>query len=612
MNESVKLGMEYNIGKVCKADDKCPFNYSRVITGPIELAIVFGFLEFLVEDCLKGQKVLLTSFRVAVLHKNNKFFDKISIELQPNEKSCFKAFIEELKNIVDKEQIQGYLSSMDKKVGVAGSYQVEELISFLNSNPTIYSTLLRITEGKSCSQIVEMLGVSITLLTPGSYYIKNEFKSTASIFTSEQTIYVSHDDNKQSTLYYTRNNKEFIPIPKAKPVQKAVFELPCGHLFNRRFDTPLKLREANPNANLVLKCPDKNCYYVISKVDAKKYLGDDYDTYYNVKELNETACIFDGRIVSNSIKVDSQHYICIKCMNCYLDYIKKKKFTYFDKEKNLNALKCPVPECKSTFTFKNFYSALPKKEIETIRARYNDNGPKKSLKKHCPLCKKEAKKEDKGVIEHECNTLYHKICLMEYVDKSYLTQGLHEIFCSVCVINFPSEDIAGLFSDSSDCLKRLKKNMEEKAVTLTCPFCGVLSQTLDYNNPTRKCKCGKSFCRYCRGHPGDKCFPRYKVIEDLLESYKFVFPCPRCLQFNVTQTKTMVTACVNCKARMCGECGADQDVIKYHGSKYHRPGCHNGKSNVNGTFDCPLCKIKECVKPGKLDCGELSKSEMPK
>jgi len=573
-----------------------------VITGPIELAILFRFLEFLVE----GQEFLISELKMSVLHSSSKVFNEISVKFNIEERKCFKAFTEELKKIVTKED------------GVKDNYQVEHMLSYLNENPITYNVLLRIIEAKTFAKIVKILRIPITQILPGTYYIQNNYESAAPIVGPDKVIYVCHNDNKQSTLYYIRNNKELTYPPNApsKPDKNAVFELQCGHIANKRFDRPLELRKVNPTANLVLKCPERNCFYVTNEKEAKKYLGDDYDAYFNVKEPNKLACIFDGKIDPTNISLDIEHFVCIKCMNCLLFYMEKKKFTYFNEKKELNQLKCPVPGCDYTSTLKDFYRAIQKEELKKILKSINeekkaDNQPKK----FCPVCNKNIIKKNKEVIEHEhdkCNAWYHKACLTNRLNEYSKTQGIHEIFCISCNMNFPSEDIANLFSGPNDCLKKLEENFREKAVTLICVYCGTLSQSIDYNNKTIKCKCGKKFCRYCGGDPNEHCFPRYKLIEELSKDYKCVLPCPRCLQLNVAQSKTLVTACVNCKARMCGECGADQEAIKYHGSRYHRPDCSSARYNIKGELYCPPCEKKKCTRPVELDGGEIPKSEMPK
>ena len=579
-----------------------------MITGPIELAIIFRFLEFLVEDHLKGQGVLINGFKMSVLHSSSKMFGEVSIKFNTKERKCFKTFIEELENIVRKKT-----GRINKEKEVADTYQVEQMLSYLNENPITCNMLLRITEAKRLTKIVEMLGISITKIVPKSYYIQDEHKRATSIFGPNKIIYVSHDDNKQSTLYYVRNNKELIPQSKSPP-KPIIFELKCGHIANKRLDNPLELRKNNPTANLVLKCPDKDCFYVTNEKEAKEYLKDDYDNYFNVKEPNKLACIFDGIIDSTNITLDSEHSACIRCMNCLLFYMEnKKKFTFFNEKKEPNPLKCPVPGCNYTSTFNDFYRAIERKRVEEILKKLNEESKVEfQPNKFCPMCNKTIKKKDKEVIEHEydkCNAWYHKACLRNHLDEYSKTRGLHEVFCISCNVNFPSEDIVNLLSAPNDCLKRLEENFREKAVTLICAFCGTLAQSIDCNSKTIKCKCGKKFCRYCGGDPNERCFPQYKLIEELSKDYKCVLPCPKCLQLNVAQEKTLVTVCVNCKARMCGECGANQEVIKYHGSKYHRPDCTSAKDYVKGELNCPFCKEKQCIRPGKLDRGELLESE---
>ena len=61
---------------------------------------------------------------------------------------------------------------------------------------------------------------------------------------------------------------------------------------------------------------------------------------------------------------------------------------------------------------------------------------------------------------------------------------------------------------------------------------------------------------------------------------------------------------------MCGECGADQEIINYHGSKYHRPNCSRSKIVVKEKLSCPLCnKGKKCKNPKDFDKGELVPEE---
>ena len=68
---------------------------------------------------------------------------------------------------------------------------------------------------------------------------------------------------------------------------------------------------------------------------------------------------------------------------------------------------------------------------------------------------------------------------------------------------------------------------------------------------------------------------------------------------------------MNCYITFCSECGADEEIIRYHGSKYHRPKCNKGKDIKEGLSVCPLCETKKCQMPNDLDDGELSKAEIP-
>eukprot|EP00826_Nyctotherus_ovalis_P052035 TRINITY_DN6550_c0_g2_i1.p1 TRINITY_DN6550_c0_g2~~TRINITY_DN6550_c0_g2_i1.p1 ORF type:complete len:204 (-),score=27.24 TRINITY_DN6550_c0_g2_i1:95-706(-) len=193
------------------------------------------------------------------------------------------------------------------------------------------------------------------------------------------------------------------------------------------------------------------------------------------------------------------------------------------------------------------------------------------------------------------------------------SKGIHNIMCKACKGHFTISEVCELFPKDSDIVVLLKRSYESMAVTLMCPGCKKFYRAEDCLKRMVKCECGKVICRLCAKVSSKNCYPRYEIIKSLSKVYhaEHVLPCPNCMQLNIFVKREKNAVCVNCYASFCGECGADAETIKCHGSKYHRPDCIRAKFKAKLPSACPLCSKKKCKAPGKLDNGELPKSEIP-
>ena len=413
-----------SINKLIKTEADCPFEFSRHVDGTLEFTIMLRFIEFLIHDHFEGKNILIGQFNTAVRHSSSAVFEKIKgVSFTSIEKQGFMELMKQLDEIL---KLTAKSEPQDPKMGTPGSYHVKKLIELFNKDQAACRILQKIVEAKNCKMISEFLGITIVTLSPDLKTI-SEFKGTSGIFKSDEIIYVNHIDNNACCLYYNpKRIDKLLPSSKSvviPPGRTCIFPLQCGHIWNIKFNNPMSIREANPNANLVLKCPEKLCFYVPNDELAKKILVDNYDDFYKPKKVNETACIFDGMINPSNIMIDKKHYMCVKCMNLFLSYKKnnpnpKNRFQYFNDKKVPNMLNCPYPGCTEKFGFKQFFRALDKSELQDIQKMLKGNSsivnPNKEI--YCLLDQKISGAESKDKIEHkQCKGSYHKSCLKKMI-----------------------------------------------------------------------------------------------------------------------------------------------------------------------------------------------------
>jgi len=578
-----------------KLDKESSFDCYRNVVGPIEFALIVRFLEFIIQSYEEGGIELLKEFKEAIL-TSSELFKNIRKEYIHNIE-VIKVFIEELYKIIE---------SHDDSFN---------LINLLNGNNEMCSELTQLIFGKHCEEICNFLNVPVTFIQAGEYRILKEYKPHSPIFSSDKIIYLYHKDDVNSCLFYSRgkiNLDASNPMPKVKLGKKPLletFELPCGHIWDTKTDTEqvLTLRHNNPTSNLILKCPNKECYHIINTQEAKSILNTQFDYYFPII-VNKSSCIIDGITDKPLIQMDTEHSVCVDCMRCLIKYKLEnplEHFEYFDDNNIISNMQCPVPDCSSKFSLELYFRLLEGKELAEIIKNHM-----KAFKTiTCAECNKQI--ENDNYTEHnECKAKYHKKCLLSNIVQCVENRGIHNVMCKGCEGHFEVSEVCSLFPKDSDIPALLKRNYEERAVSLKCPYCKKFNRNEDWQKRMIKCSCGKTICRLCIMSSSKNCYPRYEVIKSLYKIYhsEIILPCPNCMQLNIFIKKERIGVCVNCYANFCGECGADAEVIKYHGPKYHRPNCTRAKPKAKPV--CPLCSKKKCKVPGKLDNGELPKNEV--
>eukprot|EP00826_Nyctotherus_ovalis_P008309 TRINITY_DN12146_c0_g2_i8.p1 TRINITY_DN12146_c0_g2~~TRINITY_DN12146_c0_g2_i8.p1 ORF type:complete len:599 (+),score=134.50 TRINITY_DN12146_c0_g2_i8:428-2224(+) len=588
------VGKELAVGEFHAADESAPFKHCRNIVGPIEFAVFFRFMELLIEERVKGNEKVMSEF-------SDSMISTLSTSPAQSHIKAFKSVFQQLNTDFERKIV----AESTEKVpdSLKSSWPYIKSLATCFKNPEVSSAF---SEGKK--DLSGFLDVEIQVVRLTDYKVVEKFDPVSHLFKSKPVIFVGSIKEGEHKLFYEKKES-----PGSKKPGKSFIILPCLHRWDLMEHTTaaLTLKFDHPQASLVLKCPEPLCFEILDAELAKKVLGAQCERYFRVSEkADKTACMIDGTATETNVKMDEEHYMCIKCMNLYLSTRK-----HLDALKRPLPVNCPVKSCNAIVEFKQYFRALDKKELLAVRealnqATDNEEAKEKRPAQFCPYCSKDA---SKSVVEHVCSSYPHESCLKKYAEEKSATCGLHEILCKSCGSPFPPKVIENLFAPSDSTLIMLRKNMEEKAATLQCKVCHAVPKGV-CTEKWIKCSCGCKFCRLC-GNISDshKCYPRREQINQLAtinKGVKDVLPCPRCRQLNLLFVQELVSVCANCRCTFCGECGGDQEVINSHGSEYHRPSCSKRKLTVKGQLSCELCKKgKKCRKPKDLEEGELPEEE---
>lgn len=596
-NSKGGVGKELAVGEFHAADTSAPFKHCRNVVGPIEFAIFFRFMELLIEERVKGNEKIMTEFSDGII-------STLSTSPAQSHIKIFKSVFQQLDTDFSSKIIAESTEQTPDSLKSSWSY-IKSLATCFKS-PEVSNAFSEIVKGKK--DLSGFFDVEIQVVRLADYKVVEKLDPVCHLFKDKPVIFVGSIKEGEHKLFYEKKD-----APGSKKSGKNFIMLPCLHKWDlvEHTTAAVTLKFDHPQAGLVLKCPEPLCFEVLDAELARKVLGAQCERFFKVSEkADKTACMIDGTATESNVKLDENHYMCIKCMNMYLSTRK-----HLDALKRPLPVNCPVKGCNAKVEFKQYFRALDKKELLAVREALNqatDNEESKEKKptRFCPYCLKDASKK---VVEHICGSCSHKSCLKKYAEEKSATCALHEILCKPCGNPFPPKTIENLFAPTDSALIMLRKNMEEKAVTLQCKACHAIPEEVCVEKWI-KCPCGRKFCRLC-GDTSDshKCYPRCKQINQLAitnEGVKDVLPCPRCRQLNLLFVQELVSVCVNCRCTFCGECGGDQEVINSHGSEYHRPSCSKRKLMVKGHLKCELCKKgKKCVKPKDLEDGELPEEE---
>jgi len=598
-----KVSKELMIGEFHPADLNAPFKYFRNILAPIEFAILFRFMELLIEERVKGNERPMAEFNENVVSLSGNKSEHMYIKALNNRKS-FRNVFQQLNEDFKEKRILENSGQVPDSLKPSAAYIKSLANCFKNSKTS--NAFYEIVKGKDTKSLNKFFNVPIQLIRIADYTVLEKHEPNSCPFSINPIIYLSVIKEGEYKLFYDK--KESSPIKKPN---KNFIILPCLHRWDltKHTTAALTLKFDHPEAKLVLKCPEPFCFEILDTNMAKKALGTEYDKFFKVSDkLDKTACIIDGTITESNIKMDNKHYMCIKCMNMYLS-IKR----HLDSSHKAIPINCPVKDCNAKILPKQYFLALDKEEMKAIANALRGPEEEKGKEKRicvCSYCLKTASNSD---IKHNCGSYSHTSCLKKFVCERSAICASYEILCKSCGFPFCSKTIEGLFGAGDPVSITLKRNLKEKAISLRCEACkSIPKETCTTNFIT--CTCKKKYCRLCGSiAEAHNCYPRHGRINQLAVNnteVKDVLPCPNCKQLNLLFVQELVTICVNCKCTFCGECGADQKVINYHGSEYHRPNCSRAKGSVKAKLLCSLCeKGKKCKKPKNLEDGELPAEE---
>lgn len=629
------------------APKDCKFIMCRKVSGPLEVAIAVRFFEILLQENICMPTYLEELIALVPAKKSQMFKGFNDNNLTPGEFNEFKGLIEKIKKFVPAiSEFSSLISKTAANMYASLQRQVAELIKELNKSSDLCMIVLKMMGyGKTIQDIANNIRLPIQILEHSSYKPLSNSQYASLLMdplNPKSVISIAKVSENQYEILYipievtALQNKE-PQIQENHYANKPAFALKCGHIWAPKFDTPKLLNlKSKPVIEIAPKCQFENCFYVLNNYELEKAFDkEQFDKFMKIAGSYEpNACVFDGSLNQSNIKIDDKHYICVRCCAAYVAQCKKDaKKEDKGHFKTVNGvikpipLKCPVHDCKNQFDLNQYAKCLKKSELKEIEEKMKPMNavPIKTIL--CEICKKDIlgdpnvcrhtkpNKKDAENIKKEACALYHKKCLIEMCKELSKTKGIHEIVCKKCDMPFSKEGIENILKDNKDVLDKLKSNYNDKAETLKCPDHGQRMDPVERDKPIIKCPlCNCSVCRLCNNDQcnGVKCYPRYKRITELRNAgYKYIFPCPRCKQLNVMKLQEYSSICINCNAMFCGYCGADEEVIKNHGSTYHRPGCTRpGKLEKNG-IDCELCKANQkfCKKPQELDNGELPKNE---
>lgn len=339
-----------------------------------------------------------------------------------------------------------------------------------------------------------------------------------------------------------------------------------------------------------------------------------------------------------NIKTCDMHSVCIPCLRCYLSYLEGGVLKHLNSIGEEIKRNCPKKTCGKKFDVKNYFKILTKEEAAILLAEWKSfkkpiNPQNKDINKsvikeaelYCPVCQKIIGKQNLTKMA-PCKHIVHTQCMIEIIKDLPSTKSIHDVFCETCGKPYDYREIEKLIKNEEggeQKIAELKGNYTLKADFLKCACCGQAVKFEGNSYPGQlKCSiCQEDVCRLCKNlkHEGT-CYPRKALIKDWLErpenAGRSIIPCPVCMQLNVIISQESLAVCVLCNSTFCSFCGANQTIIDFHGSSYHRPSCPEGKKSFSGIIsqNCPLC-IKNaafCPKTLNLDEGELPVSEIPK
>lgn len=339
-----------------------------------------------------------------------------------------------------------------------------------------------------------------------------------------------------------------------------------------------------------------------------------------------------------NIKTCDMHSVCIPCLRCHLSYLDGGEIKHINSIGEEIKRDCPKRTCGKQFDVKNYFKLLTKEEAGILLKEWksfkNPISPqRKDVTKsfiheselYCPACLKMIGNSNLTKMA-PCKHVFHTQCMKQIIKDLPSTKSIHDIFCQTCVRPYDYKEIEKILKNEEGGEQKfaeLKENYSIKADFLRCACCAhALAFEGDFYPCILKCStCQEEVCRLCKNlkHAGT-CYPRKVLIKEWHEKPEndgqSIIPCPVCMQLNIIISQESLAVCVLCNSTFCSFCGANQTVIDYHGSSFHRPSCPEGKKYFSGIANqnCPLClkNAASCIQAKNLDDGELPESEIPK
>lgn len=247
-----------------------------------------------------SETVLINELKAALLNTGTLFPNLSQMNMPIENKEAFEALLSKLE-----ENFKGGMSLPE---------QGRKINIHMNNETGLTFKICKPFEGMKFDKLSSIFQLPIFVIEAGDINssaneirLKAQYHPQPNIpFAEEKTIFIWPKDSLHNFLLYTKEEIDKLYIPAgattkykkktqkkevgkvSAPVIKKHIVLGCNHfhIIDAIKEKVLNLKKANPNTDLVLKCPTNLCFYIAKDEEAKKILESDYDTFYKTDKVN--------------------------------------------------------------------------------------------------------------------------------------------------------------------------------------------------------------------------------------------------------------------------------------------------------------------------------------